>query len=150
MKAFNFIRKTFVFRDIPSSGVMCLLSIIKYHKGHANPADLVAACQTTNGVTSLSDLAKVAETIGLRTTMGNSTVENLEKFPNPAILHIRNDWGEYDFVVCYGCNEQKFLVGVPNWGLMEFREEEMDVLWESRFILYLEPTSSFKKKSLLF
>ena len=96
----------------------------------------------------MSDLAKVAQTIGLSTTIGNSTVENLKKFPNPVILHIRNDWGEYDFVVCYGFNGMLFLVGVPNWGLMEFREVEVDVLWESRVILYLEPTGSFKKKSL--
>lgn len=148
MKSFNFIRKTFVYRDIPSAGVMSLLSIIKYHKGCEDTAYLLAACKTPNGITLLSDLAKASETIGLSTKTGNSTVENLKKFPNPVILHIRNDWGEYDFVVCYGFNGKFFLVGVPNWGLMEFREEEMDVLWESRFILYLEPTHSFKKKSL--
>ena len=137
-----------MYRDIPSVGVMCLLSIIKYHKGYEDPAYLLSACRTTNGITQLSDLAKVAQTIGLSTTIGNSTVENLKKFPNPVILHIRNDWGEYDFVVCYGFNGMLFLVGVPNWGLMEFREVEVDVLWESRVILYLEPTGSFKKKAL--
>ena len=118
-----------MYRDISSVGVMCLLSIIKYHKGYEDPAYLLSACRTTNGITQLSDLAKVAETIGLSTTIGN-------------------DWGEYDFVVCYGFNGMLFLVGVPNWGLMEFREVEVDVLWESRVILYLEPTGSFKKKSL--
>ena len=41
------------------------------------------------------------------------------------------------------------LVGVPNWGLMEFREMEMEVLWESRVLLYLEPTGAFKRKSFL-
>lgn len=148
MKSFNFIRNTFVFRDIPSTGVMCLLSIIKYHKGHEDPAYLLSAGKTTNGITSLSGLAKVAETTGLSTITGNSTLENLKKFPNPVILHIRNDWGEYDFVVCYGFKGIFFLVGVPFWGLMEFREEEMDVLWESRLLLYLEPTNSFKKKFL--
>lgn len=148
MKSLNFIRKTFVYRDISSTGVMCLLSIIKYHKGYESSAYLSSVCQTANGITLLSNLAKAAEAIGLSTKAGNSTVENLKKFPNPVILHIRNDWGEYDFVVCYGFHGKFFLVGVPNWGLMEFREEEMDVLWESRLILYLEPTSSFKKKSL--
>lgn len=149
MKILNFIRKTFVFQGIPSSGVMCLLSIIKYHKGYKDPAYLLSASETTDGGTLLSGLAKAAETIGLRTKTGTSTVENLKKFPNPVILHIRNDWGEYDFVVCYGFNGTSFLVGVPFWGLMEFREEEMDVLWESRFILYPEPTSSFKKVFIL-
>ena len=37
----------------------------------------------------------------------------------------------------------------PNWGLMEFREMEMEVLWESRVLLYLEPTGAFKRKSFL-
>lgn len=148
MKSLNFIRRTFVYRDIPSAGVMCLLSIIRYHKGYEDPTSLLSACRTANGVTLLSDLVKVAETIGFSTQTGNSTLENLKKFPNPVILHIRNDWGEYDFVVCYGFNRNFFLVGVPNWGLMEFREVEMDVLWESRVVLYLEPTSSFKKKFL--
>ena len=148
MKSFSFIQKTFVYRDIPSAGVMCLLSIIRYHRGYEDRSYLLSACETSNGITLLSDLAKVAETIGFSTQTGNSTVENLKKFPNPVILHIRNDRGEYDFVVCYGSREKFFLVGVPNWGLMEFREEEMDVLWESRFILYLEPTLSFRKKSL--
>ncbi|WP_085536915.1 cysteine peptidase family C39 domain-containing protein [Massilibacteroides vaginae] len=148
MKSFNFIRKTFVFRDIPSSGVMCLLSIIKYHKGYKDPAYLLSASKTTNGITLLSDLAKAAETIGLSTKTGSSTIDNLKKFPNPVILHVRNDWGEYDFVVCYGFNRNFFLVGVPSWGLMEFREDEMDVLWESRLILYIEPTNLFKRKFL--
>lgn len=137
-----------MYRDIPSAGVMCLLSIIRYHKGYEDPTSQLSACRTANGVTLLSDLVKVAETIGFSTQTGNSTLENLKKFPNPVILHIRNDWGEYDFVVCYGFSSNFFLVGVPNWGLMEFREVEMDVLWESRVVLYLEPTSSFKKKFL--
>ena len=144
MKSFNFIRKTFVYRDIPSAGIMCLLSIIKYHKGYKDPAYLLSASETTNEITTLSGLAKAAEAIGFSTKSGNSTLDNLKKFPHPVILHIRNDWGEYDFVVCYGFNRNFFLVGVPFWGLMEFREREMDVLWESRFILYLEPTNSFK------
>ena len=38
MKSLRFIRKTFVYRDIPSSGVMCLLSIIRYHKGAVDSA----------------------------------------------------------------------------------------------------------------
>lgn len=114
MKSLNFIRKTFVYRDISSTGVMCLLSIIKYHKGYEDPAYLLSACQTVDGMTLLSDLAKVAETIGFSTKTGNSTLESLKKFPNPVILHIRNDWGEYDFVVCYGFNGKFFLVGVPN------------------------------------
>lgn len=148
MKSLNFIRKTFVYRDIPSAGVMCLLSIIKYHKGYKDPDYLLSATNATSGMTHISDLAKAAEGVGLSTKTGNSTLDNLKKFPNPVILHIRNDWGEYDFVVCYGFNGQFFLVGVPSWGLMEFREEEVDVMWESRVLLYLEPTNSFKKKSI--
>lgn len=51
--------------------------------------------------------------------------------------------------MCYGFHGRFFLVGVPNWGLMEFREMEMEVLWESRVLLYLEPTGAFKRKSFL-
>ena len=149
MKSLRFIRKTFVYRDIPSSGVMCLLSIIRYHKGAVDSARLLPACQSTDGRTFLSDLANVAETVGLRTQTGASTLSNLKKFPHPVILHIRNDWGAYDFAVCYGFHGSFFLVGVPNWGLMEFREMEMEVLWESRVLLYLEPTGAFKRKSFL-
>lgn len=87
--------------------------------------------------------------MGLRTQTGASTLSNLKKFPHPVILHIRNDWGAYDFAVCYGFHGGFFLVGVPNWGLMEFREMEMEVLWESRVLLYLEPTGAFKRKSFL-
>ena len=137
MKSLRFIRKTFVYRDIPSSGVMCLLSIIRYHKGAVDSARLLPACQSTDGRTFLSDLANVAETVGLRTQTGASTLSNLKKFPHPVILHIRNDWGAYDFAVCYGFHGRFFLVGVPNWGLMEFREMEMEVLWESRVLLYM-------------
>ena len=144
MKSLRFIRKTFVYRDIPSSGVMCLLSIIRYHKGAVDSARLLPACQSTDGRTFLSDLANVAETVGLRTQTGASTLSNLKKFPHPVILHIRNDWGAYDFAVCYGFHGRFFLVGVPNWGLMEFREMEMEVLWESRVLLYLEPTGVLK------
>lgn len=150
MKSLHFIRRTFVYRDIPSSGLMCLLSIVRYHKGDEDPVRLLSGSQPTNGVTRLSDLVKVAETIGFRTKTGGSTVENLKKFPLPVILPIKNDWGELVYAVCYGFSGKSFLVGVPNWGLMEFREEEMEVLWVSRIVLYLEPSGSFLKKKISF
>jgi len=78
MKSLNFIRKTFVFRDIPSAGILCLLSIIKYHKGYRDPAFLLSASETTNETTLLSGLAKAAESIGLSTTTGSSTLGNLK------------------------------------------------------------------------
>ena len=139
MKSLRFIRKTFVYRDIPSSGVMCLLSIIRYHKGAVDSARLLPACQSTDGRTFLSDLANVAETVGLRTQTGASTLSNLKKFPHPVILHIRNDWGAYDFAVCYGFHGRFFLVGVPNWGFVCY------CIWNLRVLLKGNRSCKMKK-----
>lgn len=149
MRSLEHIQKTFTASDNDPTAVLCLASIIQYHGGTANLEYLISLSQTINGITRLSNLVKAAESVGLKAIGGKSALDSLKIISIPVILHVRNDIGDSDFVVCYGFYDNYFLLGIPSWGLMQFREEEMEIVWESRIMLYLEPTSSFVLKQNL-
>ena len=49
-------------------------------------------------------------------------------------------------MVCYGFYNEKFLIGDPGWGIIEYRENELDAIWKSKTLLVLKPGSGFVKK----
>ncbi len=142
MKAVKHIRDTFVAREMHPTAVLCLLSVVRYYGGNIDPKFLMAISKTFEGVTKLSDLAKAAEAAGLTAKGVRSTPEHLKKTSRPAILHVTNDLGENDYMVCYGY-DGRFLAGIPAWGLTQFSDEEMMAVWGSRIMLYLEPSEKF-------
>src|SRR5665811_2118342 len=46
----------------------------------------------------------------------------------------------------YGWHKNKFIVGDPKWGIVEYREEELEAVWKSKTLMFMEPDESFKTK----
>ena len=44
----------------------------------------------------------------------------------------------------YGWQNNKFIVGDPHWGIIEYREDELKAVWKSESLMLLEPDSSFQ------
>jgi hypothetical protein len=142
MKTVEQIRDSFVDREAYPTAILCLLSVVRYHGGIIEPQFLEVASKTLEGVTKLSHLADAADTVGLFTKGVRSSLDHLKKITHPVILFVNNDQGKSDYMVCYGY-DGRFLVGVPTWGLTQFSDEEVLAVWDSRIMLYLEPTDRF-------
>jgi ATP-binding cassette subfamily B protein len=138
------IRKTFTKQYSQYyCGLACLTSIVKYHGGDASQEKLRDSSGTTLQGTSLLGLYQSAQKLGFEASAFEADLENLKKMEVPVILHILKDEKLEHYVVCYGYNNGKFLLGDPGWGIIEYRDEELEAVWKSHAMLVLKPTESF-------
>lgn len=143
----NHIRKTFTKQYSQFyCGLACLTSIVKYHGGDTSQEKLRDTSGTTLQGTSLLGLYQSAQKLGFTANAFEADLENLKKMEVPVILHILKDEKLEHYVVCYGYNNGKFLLGDPGWGIIEYRDEELEAVWKSHAMLVLKPNESFVRK----
>jgi ABC-type bacteriocin/lantibiotic exporter with double-glycine peptidase domain len=137
------IKKTFTKQANPYyCGLACLISIVKYHGGEASPDVL----QNDVKSASLFDLLQLAQRLGFEAKGFKADVENLKKLEEPVILHILKEDSMGYYVVCYGFTNGRFVLGDPGWGIIEYREEELEAVWQSKALLVLKPDVGFLRK----
>jgi len=143
----NHIRKTFTKQYSQYyCGLACLTSIVKYHGGETTQEKLRDASGTTLQGTSLLGLFQSAQKLGFEVNGYEADLENLKKVEVPVILHTLKDGNLEHYVVCYGYDDGKFILGDPSWGIIEYREEELDAVWKSKALLMLKPGKDFIRK----
>lgn len=145
----NHIRKTFT-RQYSQyyCGLACLTSIVKYHGGGITQEKLRDSSGTTLQGTSLLGLYQSAQKLGFEASAFEADLENLKKMELPVILHILKDGNLEHYVVCYGYLDEKFILGDPGWGIIEYRNEELEAVWKSRAMLVLKPGKGFVQKKI--
>jgi ABC-type bacteriocin/lantibiotic exporter with double-glycine peptidase domain len=137
------IKKTFTKHANPYyCGLACLISIVKYYGGEASPEVL----QNDVKSASLFDLLQLAQKLGFEAKGFKAEIENLKKMEEPIILHILKENNLGFYVVCYGFVNCRFILGDPGWGIIEYREEELEAVWQSKALLVLTPGVGFLKK----
>ncbi len=143
----NYIKQTFA-RQYSQfyCGLACLTSIVKYHGGDTTQEKLRDSSGTTLQGTSLLGLYQSAQKLGFTANAYEADLENLKKMEVPVILHILKDGKLEHYVVCYGYDNGKFLLGDPSWGIIEYRDEELEAVWKSHAMLVLKPNESFVRK----
>ena len=127
-------------------GLACLTSIVKYHGGETTQEKLRDESGTTLEGTSLLGLYQSAQKLGFEAKGYEADLDNLKKLRVPVILHILKDGSLEHYVVCYGYENNKFIIGDPGWGMIEYRDEELDIVWKSKTLLSLIPGQDFVKK----
>lgn len=143
------IRKTFTKQYSQYyCGLACLTTIVKYHGGETTQEKLRDASGTTLQGTSLLGLYQSAQKLGFEVNGYEADLENLKKVELPVILHILKDGNLEHYVVCYGYEDGKFILGDPGWGIIEYREEELDAVWKSKALLMLKPGKGFIRKKM--
>ncbi len=145
MKSYNEIKKTYVKQlGEYNCGLACLSMIVKYHGGEVDQEQLKSKSGTTvyQG-TSLLGLYQVAPTVGLIAEGFEADIENLKKIEAPVILHVLKDKSQH-YLVCYGYTEGRFTIADPGWGIMQYTEEELAVIWQSKSLLMLTPSENFQ------
>jgi len=131
------IDKQFIRRANRNSAISCVQSLLQYFNIKITPKDLEEKLLfDKKGNTTLADIATAFESFGLITEgFQAETVSNMDELTNPAIIPIYSDEGQKDFAVYYGKYENKYLIGIPFWGLNLFTDWEFDAMWDDRILL---------------
>lgn len=134
------IQKSFVKQKSPAHcGLACLVSIVKYYGGNASQEML----QDKLKGPSLYELLELSQTLGFIAKGFKADVENLEQLEEPVILHVLNEQKQGHYIVCYRYAAERFLLGDPSWGIIEYRKEELEAIWQSKVLLTLKPNDGF-------
>jgi len=126
------------------AGIACLASVIKYYGGNVEMKRLYTNSGAVSNGINLSGLCAAARLEDFKANGFKASVEAVKQIVNPAILHVSKGSGGNDYIVLYGWHSNKFIIGDPQWGLVEYREEELEAVWKSKTLMLLEPNSTFK------
>jgi len=132
--------------DQSDCGVACLLSVLKYHGGSKSLENLRELSGTSKQGTTLLGLYQAAHQIGFKAEAYEcDTTEYLQKQTQPSILHVLIDNRLKHYVVCYGFENGKYLIGDPGRGILELSEAELSEIWKSKSLLELIPTGELEQ-----
>lgn len=132
-------------QDQSDCGVACLLSIIHYYGGESKLEILRELSGTSKIGTTLLGLLQASQKIGFNSQGFSADIDNLKKIESPVILHVLIDERLQHFVICFGLDNSKFIIGDPSKGILEYSENELDLIWKSKALLQIKPTDNFKK-----
>ena len=139
------ITKTFTLQhDQFDCGVACLLSILRLYEGEETLERLRELSGTNREGTTLLGLYQCAQALGFEAEGCEADINALIIHGKPLILHVAIEGGQEHYIVCYGYQQGKFLVGDPAKGISEMLPEELEAIWQTKICLTLEPNQQFK------
>jgi ATP-binding cassette, subfamily C, bacterial len=116
----------------------CLASVAKYYGKIFANSRIRAAIGTGQLGTTLLGLWRGAEILGFNARAGQAAPELLDELDAitlPAIIH----WKGYHYVVLYGKNRWKYVIGDPAVGIRYLSRQELLAGWTKGTMLVLEP-----------
>ncbi len=135
-------------KDQRDCGVVCLLSVIRYHGGNISLERLRELSGTSSEGTTLLGLYQAALSVGFDAEgLSADSTANLAEIDEPAILHVVNTNRHPHYIVLYGFQHGKLVIGDPAQGLVYYTHEELESIWPDKVLLKLTPTNSFVKSS---
>lgn len=144
------IAKTFCLQlDRNDCGVACLLSLINYYGGDNSLEKLRELSGTNKQGTTLLGLYQAANKLGFEANGCEADIQAVIDHKEPLILHIVLDDCLQHYVVCYGYENEKFIIGDPSKGLTTYTKEELEKVWKSKTCLTLKPTEKFIKSNTI-
>ncbi|MEQ9403265.1 MAG: peptidase domain-containing ABC transporter [Cyclobacteriaceae bacterium] len=144
------LRKQFVLQQGQSDcGVACLASIIRYHGGEKTLDEIRRLSGTTKTGTTLLGLYQSAKPLGLKAVgLEADGVENLRELDEPTILHVLLENRLQHYVVFYGFENDKLIIGDPGRGVELWDRKKLEEVWQSKSLLKISTTETFKKSSV--
>ena len=113
------IKNTHVLQhDQSDCGVACLLSVIQYYKGSNTLEKLRELSGTTKQGTTLLGLYQTANTIGFTAQGNEADIQAVIDHKEPLLLHVVIEEKLQHYVVCYGFENNQFVIGDPGKGIV--------------------------------
>ena len=130
-----------------SCGLACLSMIIKYYGGNARQEDLRSISGTSLQGTTLLGLYQAAGKLNFSPEAYEADMDSLKALETPVILHIIKNQRMEHFVVCFGFENNRFIIGDPGESAMVYwTEKELIDCWKSHALLLLNPTIDFVRQ----
>ena len=133
--------------DRSDCGVACLLSLLRYYGGDGSLEQLRKQSGTGRQGTTLLGLYQAAQAAGFDAEGCEADIPALIEHGRPIILHVLAEGNLEHYVVCYGYEEGRFVIGDPAKGMVSLTEKELETIWRSRTCLTLTPNGKFKTKT---
>ncbi|MFD0992573.1 peptidase domain-containing ABC transporter [Tenacibaculum geojense] len=131
--------------DQSDCGVACLLSLIQYYGGSNNLEKLRELSGTTKQGTTLLGLYQAANKIGFSAQGNEADIQAVIDHKEPLILHVVIEERLQHYVICYGYDNDKFIIGDPAKGITSYTKEQLEQIWKSKTCLTLSPNENFVK-----
>ncbi|KAA6303542.1 MAG: Lactococcin-G-processing and transport ATP-binding protein LagD [Candidatus Ordinivivax streblomastigis] len=147
MKSLKILQKIFTKQHSEfTCGIACLAMLVKYYEGNVRQEDLRTITGTTIQGTTLLGLYQAAEKLNFTPNAYEADIDSLKSITVPAILHVVKNQRMEHYVVCFGFDGNKFIIGDPGDKIAYMTEPELEEIWKSKALLMLEPTPEFVKK----
>ncbi|MDR3338868.1 MAG: peptidase domain-containing ABC transporter [Candidatus Symbiothrix sp.] len=127
-------------------GIACLTMIVKYYGGNARQESIRSISGTTTQGTTLLGLYQAAEKLNFIPNAYQADLNDLKSFTSPVVLHVVKNEKIEHYVVCFGFENNKFIIGDPGDKMLLMTEPELDAIWKSKALLMLKPTPEFVKR----
>ncbi len=135
--------------DQSDCGVACLLSLINYYDGNNSLEKLRELSGTNKQGTTLLGLYQAANQLGFDANGCEADIQAVIDHEAPLILHVVIEERLQHYVVCYGYENDKFIIGDPSKGIASYTKEELEKVWKSKTCLTLKPTEKFIKSDAI-
>ena len=143
---YKHIRQTFVMAEQVPTGIACMLSLCKYYGSWQESWLLERWGGMEKGEISLGGLKRALEGAGFCCRLLQMDLERLQRMSIPIILFFETDQGKKDFVICYGFDGNRYVVGDTSWGLMQYWPDEMEAMWIKGICMEVFPRENFERK----
>jgi ATP-binding cassette subfamily B protein len=134
-------------KDQSDCGVACLSSLIAYYGGYVPLETLREESGTGPTGTTMLGLFQAALKAGMKAKGFSADLDQLSSLGKPCLLHVIQEGRILHFVICYGYQNENFLIGDPAKGIVWMSSGQLDAIWSSRKLLLLEPGDAFVQRS---
>lgn len=131
--------------DQSDCGVACLLSLVQFYGGSNNLEKLRELSGTTKQGTTLLGLYQASNKLGFTAQGNEADIQAVIDHKVPLILHVVFEERLQHYVVCYGYENNKFIIGDPSKGITTYTKEQLETIWKSKTCLTLTPNKDFVK-----
>ena len=146
----KYLQQTFKLQqDQSDCGVACLLSIIQYYEGNNSLEKLRELSGTTKQGTTLLGLYQASNQLGFTSQGNEADIQAIIDHKEPLILHVVIEESLQHYVICYGYENDKFIIGDPAKGIIKLTTKKLEKIWTSKTCLTLSPNNSFVKSKTL-
>ena len=145
------MKKKFIMQDgSKDCGVTCLYNIIKYYGGNINIYKLRNMLNTSKNGTSIYDIVKTSNALGLITNAYRCELNDLCSINYPSIAHIKID-GKYDhFIIIQNIIDDEILIFDPIRGYLKYDLEDFEKEWTNNIITFEKTDNLIKEKTYYF
>ena len=124
----------------------CLFNIIRYHGGNINLNKLNNMLNTNKEGTSIYDLVKVSNNIGLISSAYKCELNDLCDLDFPIIAHVRVENKYNHFVIVDKIIDDEIIIYDPMSGYMKLELEEFEKYWNNIIITFERTDSLVNEK----